>query len=89
MLAQVFYVFDLAKRQPWVDKVGVTLDEAAPLKVLGHGDGTVAKLLDGIVRVITLALEDTGEGVVSLLDLTNNNGFELTARSLEIEIGLS
>lgn len=67
-----------------VDEVLVMSDEVYPFLVLGHGNGSIPELLDDAVRVVSLAFEDAGVGVVSLLDFTDDNGFQLTAGALEV-----
>lgn len=63
-------------------------DEVNPFLVLGHGNGTFAKVANNVEVVLSLALQDTSIGVVSLLDLANHDGLEFAARAFEVEICL-
>lgn len=86
VLSRVVDVLNTAERQSGVDKVGIGLDKARPFKVLGHSDGTSAKLLDGVVGIIALTLENAGHGIVCLLNLSHDNRFEFAARALEVKV---
>lgn len=63
-------------------------DEVNPLLILGHRDGAVAELFDHAVRAVGLALENSCVCVVCLLYLADDDRFELTARALEVQVGL-
>lgn len=87
--AGVVNVFDATQGNVRRDKVRVTVDECRPLLVLRHGNRATAEAFDSLVGIVTLALEDPGQSVVSLLNLTNNDGLELTAGGFEVEVGLT
>ena len=77
-----------SQRDAWVNKLIIVGYEVNPFLVLGHGDGPVTEFLNDAVSVIRLSLQNAGVGIIGLLDLTNDNGFELSARALEVEICL-
>lgn len=62
--------------------------KGTPLGILGHGDRTGAKLVNGAVRSVCLSLENAGICVVRLLDLANNDSLKLPSRILEVQVGL-
>ena len=71
-----------------VDKLGISLDEANPLVILGHGDGAGAELVNGIVSGVGLPFQDAGISIVRLLDLAHDDRFEFAAGCLEVQIRL-
>ena len=75
-------------REIGVDKLVVALDEARPLMILRHGHRSGTQFLDGVIRGVGLALQYAGVGVVRLLDLPDDNGFQLASRGLEIKVRL-
>ena len=66
----------------------VALDESAPFEVAWHSNWAIAELLDCVVLFIGIALHNAGQGVVGLLDFTDNDRFEFTTRVLKVEVGL-
>jgi hypothetical protein len=88
VLARIADLLDAAERQTGVDEVRVTRDELVPLLIFRQGDGTGAEGLDGVVSIVTLALEDSSQRIVRLLDLANYNGLELATRALKVEVCL-
>lgn len=77
-----------AHRQRGVDELVVAAHKVRPLAVLGHADGARTQLVDGAVRGVGLALEDRGVGVVCLLDLAYDDGLQLAARRLKVQVCL-
>jgi len=77
--AWVINVLDPPDRKRRVNKVGVRPDERIPLKVFLYGDRTSTEVFDSVVCIVTFASEDTCNGVESLLDLSDDDAFELTS----------
>lgn len=50
-----------------------------------HSNRARAELLDGLVCLVSLPAKDTRVGIVSLLDLANNDRLQLSARAFEVE----
>jgi hypothetical protein len=73
MFAWVLNVLESAQRHVGVNKVRVTLDKPGPLVVPRHGNGTSAKLFDGRVHLVRVALQDARERIVCLLHLADDN----------------
>lgn len=88
VLARVVNLLWSSERHGRVHDSVLVGDEVNPFLVLGHGDGTFAKVANNVEVVLSLALQDTSIGVVSLLDLANHNGLEFAARAFEVEICL-
>jgi hypothetical protein len=88
VLAWIMNLLWGSQRDARVNELIIVGYEVNPFLVLGHGDGPVTELLNDAVSVIRLTLQNTGVGIVGLLDLTDDNGFELSARALEVEICL-
>lgn len=86
--ARVINVLEPSDGKRRVNKVWVRFDERVPFEVFLNRDGTSAKQFDSIVCIVTFASEDTCNGVESLLNLSNNDGFELASRVLEVEVCL-
>lgn len=72
--ARILDIRDLAHGQIGVDKVRIGHDESSPLKVLWHSDWTGAQTLDEFIVMVCLALENTSKGIVSLLNLADDDG---------------
>lgn len=72
--ARILDIRDLAYGQVGIHKVRIGHDESSPFKVLWHSDRTGAQTLDDFIVMVCLALEDTSKGVVSLLDLADDDG---------------
>lgn len=71
-----------------IDQPVVLNDEVGPLVILGHGDGPDTQLVDGRVGRVGLPLENTGVGIVGLLDLADDDGLELSTRAFQITVCL-
>lgn len=69
-------VLDLIRGPHWhfgIDKLGISLDEADPLIILRHRDGTSAKLVNGVVSGVGFPFQDACIGVVRLLDFADDD----------------
>lgn len=66
----------------------VALHKSAPFEIAWHSNWAIAELFDRVVLFIGIALHNAGQGVVGLLDFTDNDRLEFTARVLEVEVGL-
>ncbi len=88
LLAGIMDLLGRAERNGRINNLVFVGDEVNPFLVLGHGNGAVAEFADKAQSIVSFALQDTSVGVVCLLDFANDNGFELAAGALEVEIGL-
>ena len=66
----------------------VASHKSAPLKIARHSDWAIAESLNRAVLLIGIALQNAGQGVVGLLDFTNDDRLQFAARVLEVEVGL-
>jgi hypothetical protein len=89
VLARVGDVLDATQWHVRRNKVRVVADESRPLLVLGHGDWTTAEALYSLVGIVAFTLENARKSVVGLLNLTDDDGLELTTGSLKVEVGLA
>lgn len=88
MFTRVLNVLDASQGCSRIDKVRVMLNELGPLSILRHGNWSRTEPLNRVVGLISVALQDTGQRAVSLLDLANYDGLQFPAGALEIEVGL-
>lgn len=72
-----------------VDELVVVRHKMNPFLIPGHSDRAITKLFQHVISMISLALQDSSVGVVCFLDFAHNNGFELTTRALEVQVGLA
>jgi hypothetical protein len=86
--AGVIDVFQSAHRNIGVDEMGVMKDESVPLEVSGHPNGSTAEPVNRGIDLIGVSFQDARKCVVRFLNLANNDGLQLSARVLEIEISL-
>lgn len=69
-------VVDVVGGPQWdvrVDKLRISLNKSNPLVVLGHRDGSRAKLVDGIISRVRFPLKNSNVSVVRFLKLTHND----------------
>ena len=88
VFARVADVLHVPNRDPWVHKVVTLCNEMVPFMVLGHRHWARPKLIYSIIRRVCFPFEDAGVGIVSFLDLANDNGLELAAGVLKVQVCL-
>lgn len=54
-------------------------NKCVPLKISRHSNRTIAKLVDCGIDLIGISFQDACEGVVRLLNLTNDDRLQLSA----------
>jgi hypothetical protein len=64
-------------------------NKSVPFVVVRHRNWAYAKLLCSVEGLVRFPFENTGIGIVSLLDLADNNGLEFTAGVFKVQIGLA
>lgn len=84
----VLDVLSFTNWDSWVDKVLIRVNESRPFAIFGHGNRSFAQLVHGCICSIGLTLQDPRQRIVGLLNLADNNCFQLATRCLEIEICL-
>jgi hypothetical protein len=72
-----------------IHKLVVAPDEARPLVVLGHGNRPDTEVLDSIIGCVGFALQDSGVGIVRLLNLPDDDRLQLAARGFKVKVCLA
>lgn len=66
----------------------IVLDKGVPFVIFGYCNWSGTKSLHCIISFISLPFDDARICVVGFLDLSNNNGLQLSARTLKVEESL-
>lgn len=67
----------------------IVLYKVGPFMIFRHRDWASPQLIDGFVCILGFAAQDADVSVVSFLDLTYDDRFELASRAFQVEVRLS
>lgn len=88
VFSRICDILHIADRYPRINELVIFGDEVVPFMIFGHRDRTSSKLFHGVVRIIGFSLENASVCIVRFLNLTHDDGFQLTTRVFEIQICL-
>jgi hypothetical protein len=88
IFSRIHDVRDLPNWDSWIDHLTVIRGKFIPFMVLHHCKRALLQLLCRVIVFVSLAAEDACQNIVCFLNFANNNGFQFTAGSFEVEICL-